>query len=157
MDQSLSSRENGCRDWTIGVSSQSGEDSVGTGGYGDRERNLIGRKESVLMCFEFMAIIDTGKMSLEAFGGSAGHKLFKKLYTFSLFPVLTSHTTLIIRSQILTFLDIFALCSVLQTLHSSYCQDVLQNVLCQFTKHCTPGPNFLFFILTFYLHQPHST
>jgi len=54
---------------------QSAEDSVAAYGCGDRERDLIGRKESVVMHFELTGITANGEMSmfLEEFVGSNGH------------------------------------------------------------------------------------
>ena len=75
MNQSFSYRGGGCRVCITGVSLQSAEDSVAACGCGDRERDLIGQKESVVMHFELTGITANGKMptSLEVFVGSNGH------------------------------------------------------------------------------------
>lgn len=51
-----------------------------------------------------MAIEVCGKISLEEFGGSAGHNFFKKSSFFSCFAAFdVSHATVIITSQILFY------------------------------------------------------
>ena len=75
MNQSFSYRGGGCRICTTGVSLQSAEDSVAACGCVDREWDLIGQKESVVMHFELTGITANGKMpmSLEVFVGSKDH------------------------------------------------------------------------------------
>jgi hypothetical protein len=54
------------------------EDNDEVGDCSGREGDCIDLKKSAILSFAFLAIEDDGKISLEVFGGSAGHDFLKK-------------------------------------------------------------------------------